>query len=200
MKNTTIWLFGGISEENQVLNTLHRLSTRGLQPAWEKIALSNPPKQRFGASMNVVGNYVFLYGGFQTELEQEEDMLVLSTFEDPSMPPQWMRVFNMSKSPPSRFHFGSAAIGLSIYIHGGYHVPGQSSAGPVKREFWSLNTLPSGPPERASCPTGFRRAPNSADPCTDIGEDHSRRMFAAPDTNDHCNCYLSFADKGVFCR
>jgi hypothetical protein len=169
MKNASIWLFGGITEDNQVQNGLYKLVMLGTQPKWEIIALKNAPAGRFGASLNAVDDYLFLYGGFQSgQSTRTEDLIVLATFDESSIPPLWIRVHNQTTAPNNRLHFASTVLGSKVWIHGGYHWPLQGPSVDARHEFWYLDTLP-GLPKGIACPKGFNRAPGSDDPCTDVG-------------------------------
>ncbi len=173
MKNTTIWLFGGMTETNEVHNGLYQLFIIDMQPNWRQVALRNAPGGRFGASLNAVGNHVYLYGGFVSKKAgTQNDLIVLATFEDPTLIPKWVRTFNMSGTPQSRAHFASSVVGRKVWVHGGYHVHGSMAMVDMSanHDFWYLDALPRGPQKGASCLRGYSRDSESADPCMDVGE------------------------------
>jgi hypothetical protein len=173
MGNTSIWLFGGLmTETNEIHSGLYRLSLAGQQPTWDQMQLRKAPLGRFGASLHAIGNNIYLYGGFGSRSagSQNNDLVVLATYDDPGLIPVWVRTFNLSVAPQNRLHFASAAVGRGVWVHGGYHVRDQQINVNAEHELWYLNTYLDGPAKGKPCPKGYSRDPESADPCVDVGE------------------------------
>ncbi len=169
-----------MTEPNEIHSGLYRLSIAGQQPRWEQMQLRKAPSGRFGASLHAIGQNIYLYGGFGSRSagSQNNDLVVLATYEDPGLIPVWVRTFNMSGTPQNRLHFASAALGHGVWVHGGYHVRDQQVNVIAEHELWYLNTYLDGPAKGEPCPKGYSRDPESADPCIDVGECpmHHRRV------------------------